>query len=100
MIVSSFKNGGILEGLLAIGKTLLDAVLMPLQQLLELLSKIPGSIGEFAGDGAAKILELRNNMGVNTTTDEGGKPIIDNTVTREQLATQRSETLVKTHKYH
>lgn len=64
MVVKAFKTGGILGGLKAIGKVLLDAVLMPLQQLLELLSKVPG-VGQYAGAGADKIEEIRAGLGVN-----------------------------------
>ena len=92
-IKESFKTGGIVAGLKMIGATVIDAILMPLQQLLELLSRIPGSIGEFAGAGAAKILEIRENIGVNTTTDESGVPLVDTNLTRETLATERTERL-------
>lgn len=62
MVTEAFKTGGILEGIKAIGKVLLDAVLMPVQQLLELLAKIPG-MGGLAGAGAEKIKGLRESMG-------------------------------------
>ena len=93
LIVKAFTNGGLVAGFKMIGATLIDAVLMPLQQLLELLSRIPGSVGEFAGAGAAKILEIRENIGVNTTTDESGVPLVDTNLTRESLATERTESL-------
>lgn len=60
LITAAFKEGGIKKGILAIGKTILDAILMPVQQLLELLSKIPGL--KIAGTGAERIQELRNRM--------------------------------------
>ena len=41
-IVDGFKNGGILEGLKRIGLTLIDAVLAPFQNLLEMIAEIPG----------------------------------------------------------
>jgi len=62
MVTEAFKTGGILEGIKAIGKVLLDAILMPVQQLLELLAKIPG-MGDLAGGGAEKIKALRESMG-------------------------------------
>lgn len=95
MITQAFKTGGIVEGLKAIGVTLLDAVLMPLQQLLDLISKVPGTIGNYAGMGAEKILQIRENLGVNTTTDEAGKELIDNKVTAEKLRTERQENIEK-----
>jgi hypothetical protein len=54
---------------------LLDAVLMPLQQILEIASGLPGKMGEWAATGAAKIEEFRANLGVNTTTDESGNAL-------------------------
>lgn len=62
MVKEAFSTGGILGGLKAIGMVLLDAVLMPVQQLLELLAKIPG-MADLAGGGAAKIQALRESMG-------------------------------------
>lgn len=41
-IVDGFKNGGILEGLKRISLTLIDAVLAPFQNLLEMIAEIPG----------------------------------------------------------
>ncbi len=60
-VVSAFKTDGILAGLKRIGVVMLDAVLMPLQQLLELASKIPG-IGNLAAKGAEKIEALRQRL--------------------------------------
>lgn len=74
MIKKSFSEGGIVEGLKAIGKTLLDAVLMPIQQVLEVIGKLPGKMGELARTGAQKIADFREDMGVNVTSDESGNP--------------------------
>ncbi len=41
-IVDGFKSGGILEGLKRIGLTIIDAVLAPFQNLLEMIAEIPG----------------------------------------------------------
>lgn len=60
-IVDAFSNGGFLEGIKQIGKALLDMVLYPVQQLLELLSNIPG-LGSLAGKGADFIKEMRANL--------------------------------------
>ena len=65
MVKEAFAEGGLLEGLKAIGRVLLDAVLMPIQQLLGLLAKIPG-LGGLAGKGADFIAEMRANLGVET----------------------------------
>lgn len=60
-IKDSFKNGGIISGLKRIGIVLLDTLLKPMQQLLQLASKIPG-IGDLAGNGADKIQALRKKL--------------------------------------
>lgn len=60
LVVAAFENGGILKGLLSIGKVLLDAILMPVQQLLELIGKIPGL--DIATTGAEKIAALREGL--------------------------------------
>jgi len=60
-VVQAFKTDGILGGLKRIGQVMLDAVLMPLQQLLELASKLPG-VGNLAGKAAEKIEALRSRL--------------------------------------
>ena len=57
---ASFASGGILKGILTIGKVLLDAILFPVQKLLELIGKIPGL--KIAGAGAENIQALRDRM--------------------------------------
>lgn len=64
MIGEAFSNGGILAGIKAIGLALLDSVLYPIQQILEIASNIPGSIGDFAAQGAASIEGFRQTLGV------------------------------------
>jgi TP901 family phage tail tape measure protein len=60
-IKKSFADGGFLNGILGLGKTLLSAVLAPIQAILELISKIPG-IGNLAKGGALKIEEIRKSL--------------------------------------
>ena len=60
-IVDAFTNGGFLEGIKQIGKALLDVILYPVQQLLDLLSNIP-MLGNLAGKGADFIKEMRANL--------------------------------------
>jgi phage-related tail protein len=74
MITESFKTGGVLAGFKAIGVTILDAILMPLQQVFKLMTNLPG-VGDFAKKAVAEIEMWRSNMGVNVTTDESGDPI-------------------------
>jgi len=68
MIVQAFKTDGILGGLKAIGATLLDVILLPLQKILEIAGKIPGKMGAIARSGAASIEDFRGNMGIDTGT--------------------------------
>lgn len=60
-IVEAFKGDGIIGGLKRIGTVLLDAILYPVQQLLKLLSNIPG-LGKLAGSGEAYIANMRKNL--------------------------------------
>jgi hypothetical protein len=57
-IESAFSSGGIIGGLKRIGMVILGALLKPIQQLLQLLSKIPG-LGNLAGTGAKWIEDFR-----------------------------------------
>jgi TP901 family phage tail tape measure protein len=63
LIKDAFASGGILEGIKMIGKTLLDAVLQPLQQLLSLIGKITGS--EMITKAATDLQNFRAELGVN-----------------------------------
>ena len=62
-IVKAFKDDGIIGGIKRIGIVLLDAILYPVQQLLQILSHIPG-LGKLAGGGADKIQEIREKLGL------------------------------------
>ena len=57
-IKNAFSQGGIMDGLKEIGFALLDMVLYPLQEILELASHIPG-VGKYAQMGADKIKSFR-----------------------------------------
>lgn len=65
MIKEAFASEGILGGLKAIGKVILDSLLMPVEQLLSLIAKIPG-MGDLAGGWADSIHEFRASLGVDT----------------------------------
>ena len=60
-ITAAFSSGGIIAGFKRIGIVLLDTILKPVQQLLELIAKIPGLRG-LAGSGAASIKAMRAKM--------------------------------------
>jgi hypothetical protein len=73
MVTNAFTKGGILAGIKAIGRTILDSLIMPVQQLIGLIGKITGiqSIKNLA-----KVMDIyRKGIGVNTTTDESGSPL-------------------------
>ena len=74
MLVESFHRGGLIEGIKAIGNILVDSFLMPLQQILKIIHKIPGF--EWAGKGVSMIEKVRSDhMGLNTSTDESGNAL-------------------------
>lgn len=68
-IVAAFKGDGILAGLKRIGIVLLDVLLLPIQQLLEMLSKVPG-MSKLAGSGAAKMNEIRQKLNLITPEEK------------------------------
>lgn len=68
-IKTAFKSEGIIGGLKRIGIVLLDVILKPVQQLLGLLSKIPG-LGKLAGSGEAYIRDLRKKLNLVTPGEE------------------------------
>lgn len=77
MIVQAFKSDGIIGGLKAIGATILDAVLMPLQQVFKLLSHLPSFLG---GNLAARAMngigELRERLGVKTEENKNSAGVV------------------------
>lgn len=71
-ITEAFESGGIIGGLKRIGIVLLDVFLKPLQQLLELMSKIPG-LGKHAKAGADKLQDFRTKMELVIPEEKGIK---------------------------
>lgn len=71
-IVEAFKTDGIVGGLKRIGLVILDALLMPIQQLLELVAKLPGMEG-IAGTGVEFIKKIRANLELDTPEPEKEK---------------------------
>lgn len=79
MITEAFSKGGIVAGIKAIGNTILDAMIMPLQQVAQILAKWTGlEVFENAAKGAALV---RKALGVNVATDESGRRLRDATDT-------------------
>jgi TP901 family phage tail tape measure protein len=92
MIAQGFKDGGILGGLKAIGVTLLDAVLMPLQQILATVGKLTGA--EWATNAAKSIEAFRADMGVNVAGGETETPeAVNPEASRQEAMAQRMETV-------
>ena len=81
-IIEAFKNGGIKEGIMQIGKTILAFLITPLKNVLSLVSKIP-----FAGNLAKGASEGLNNFHSSLITP----------TTKEERATvtQRTETTTR-----
>lgn len=77
MIVEAFQSEGILGGIKAIGRTIIDALVMPVQQIYHWLSKLPEALGgaQFSKMEKAISLWREKGLGVNTETDENGVPI-------------------------
>jgi hypothetical protein len=69
MIKTAFKTGGIIGGLKAIGKTILDAVLMPIEQLLSLISKIPG-VGKLINPALQVIHKIQQVAGISGVSEK------------------------------
>lgn len=67
-IKKAFKDGGIIEGLKRIGQVLLDVILQPIEQMLGLLSHLPGSLGNAAKSMQNSVHGMRENM--NLVTDK------------------------------
>jgi TP901 family phage tail tape measure protein len=76
-VAKAFQEDGILAGLKRIGVVLLDTILYPVQQLLEMLAKIPG-LGNLAGKGAEKLANLRASF--NLVTPEKKKEAAEDAV--------------------
>lgn len=87
-IVQAFKTGGILGALKRIGAVILDALLYPMQQLLNLIAKIPG-MGGLAGSLNDKIDGMRERLGVKEDERLGVKE-------DETLGVKEDETLPST----
>lgn len=67
-IVKAFTNGGIIAGIKMIGATLLDAILYPIQKIIEAVAWIlPDKFGgQFMSDFAKNIEGFRAKIGVDT----------------------------------
>ena len=69
-IKKAFQDGGILGGLERIGQVLTDVLLQPIEQLLGLLGKLPGSLGAAARDMQGQVRSFREKMNLVETPAE------------------------------
>lgn len=73
LIKQAFESGGIINGLKAIGLTLVDAVLMPLEQILSLFAKIPGFAKGFEQiQGARMVLQRQMEILAGNQPNQAG----------------------------
>jgi hypothetical protein len=54
-LVSWFQNFSFVDFFMQIGQSIIDFMLLPLRGVMELMSKIPGKIGEMAKGGLAEL---------------------------------------------
>lgn len=98
-IKKAFTEGGIIDGLLAIGSTILDSVLKPMQQLLELVAKLTGF--EWADKAAKSVQAFRKDIGINMSPEEAkaaeeSKEAVNPKVDEQDSMTKRMESTQKT----
>jgi TP901 family phage tail tape measure protein len=89
MLKKAFETGGMLEGIKAIGKVLLDSLLQPVQQLLELLAKVPG-MASVAGNAASYINSKREKMGVAGIETLDSPTVAQQKITNENITTTKN----------
>jgi len=92
-IKKGFTDGGILGGILAIGKAILQGILAPIQSVLELLSKLPG-IGKLFGAGANMIKGFSEGLFENGQVQSPMTPSERSTLIQKET-TNKSEVTIK-----
>lgn len=91
-IVDAFNDGGIVAGLKMIGKVIFDTMLLPIQQLLELIGKIPGA-SKFIQPALDFIVSTRNNLGledgeeppITSSPEERTAGVINETISQQRV---------------
>ncbi|WP_082129206.1 phage tail tape measure protein [Chryseobacterium gallinarum] len=69
-IKAAFKDEGIIGGLKRIGIVLLDVIIQPIEQLLKLLSYLPGSLGAAAKEMQGSVRKFREDLNLVDTPEE------------------------------
>ena len=77
-IKTAFKDGGIVEGLKRIGTVLFDVILQPIEQLLGLIGKLPGSIGRTAKEMQGTVHKFREDLDLTDTETEKNAKLREN----------------------
>ena len=90
-IVNAFKTDGIIGGLKRIGVVLLDVLLYPMQQLLELVAKIPG-LGKLAAGGAQRIADVRSRLNLVTPVKTAADKTLTDATNTDLLAQTANNT--------
>ena len=73
LITAAFEKGGIINGLKAIGLTIIDAILMPLEQILGIFAKIPGFAKGFEQiQGARMVLQRQMEILAGNQPNQAG----------------------------
>ena len=83
-IIDAFKNGGIKEGIMQIGKSLLAFLITPLKNFLNLISKIPG-VGNLTRGISDSLNQLQSSLLTPTSKEDRAAATI----------TQRTETTTR-----
>jgi len=84
-IAKSFSTGGIVSGIMAIGKTIFNAIIYPLQQVLQIMASFTGS--EKLAQIAKGIEQMRVDMGLQVT------PAVNPKATEQEAMTNRIDSI-------
>lgn len=74
-VKEAFKEDGIMGGIKRIGAVIVDALLMPMQQFLELISKIPG-VGDMVAPAMRFIEGMRANLNLDSAGPKEPEPVV------------------------
>jgi len=94
-IKSAFTDGGFVAGIKTIGGTIVSAILHPIEQVLMLISKIPG-IGKIAGVGANAIAGFREEA-LTGWGAVNNQPAVAPVTQGERTAYSMNETITEDH---
>lgn len=70
-IKRAFQTEGIIGGLKRLGMVLLDAIMHPIEQILNLISKLPGALGRAGASARDELHRFRSSQNLVTKGEEG-----------------------------